>query len=206
MKLSPEELEKIKKAYKKPQASNGDGSDYNDDEGDQDFISNRGNQSQKDSKDQKNSKAKRENVYQQLKKELSKASQKLHSAFKTPNANLNNPDSPTENLKNKQFQPDSKSAQDEIAQAKKEYEENNSEIPPEVDLKYGKKPRKKGEPKSVYETFIHSVKTGMWGHNKAGEHAKNHMGQVNLGGAVPHHRAGFVEKLKHSGQNHNHER
>ena len=163
----------------------GDEDDKKDEDSDQNFISNLTGS---------NSQDKRNGIYQKLKDELGNVVYKLHKAIRPINTELRTLDNEVGGLEEDQKAIDKKNNKDvdvwdnrgkeiaqQIAKTEEQREDNN-------------------------QSFIHAVKTGMFGGKKS-KKAHKHMGQVNLSKAADGDgkHPGFVERISKLKEDRGHE-
>lgn len=190
MKISAEELERIKQSHKakdlkgiikEEEDKKDDKKLINDDEGgDQNFISDMV-QNHKQSEAQ----VKRENVYQKLREGLSNAAKKLRNAVRPVNTELRSLDNEIGGLEVDYKKIDKRVDNDKDVWDDRVKEVNKMEAETEHNDQEDNK------------SFIHMVKIGIFG-GRRGKKPKKHMGQVDLGDAADDGKpVSYIERISH---------
>ncbi len=196
MKLSTQELEKIKQSYKakdlhqiaKAEENKKDAKDNNftNEEGDQNFISDMVEGHTISETD-----VKRESVYQKIKEEVDNVINKLHNAvrpIKTGVRSLNN----------------------EVGGVEVDYKKSQKKIDQDIDVwddrtKKIAEGAKEADDQDMEEneSFIHKVKTGLYGGKR--RKRRRHLGQVDLGKAAEESRGRFAARVSKSKEDGGHQ-
>lgn len=202
MKISTEELEKIKQSHKakdlqdiihEEQENQDEAKSFTDTKsnegGDQNFISDMVESHQVSA----TTEAKRESVYQRLRAELSNTAKKLRNAIRPMNLEV-------------------RSLANEVGGLEVDYKKINNRIDKDVDV-WDRRTQDiaKAEVENEHQdqeenkSFIHLVKTGIWGRRRKRK-AKKHMGQVDLGKATedPDRPVSYINRLSHMREDHSH--
>jgi Sec-independent protein translocase protein TatA len=189
MKISHEELEKIKQSHKtkdlkkiiheEASKKEEEANLINNNEGDdKNFISNMTKNHPEKATD-----AKRRNIFKRLKNELGKVTKKLRNAVRPLHTEL-------------------RSLDNEVGGLEVDYEEIDKKNDKDIDVWDNRTQKIQQGAEESYEqdqeeneSFIHAVKTGIW-RRKKGKKRKRSMGQVDLGEAAENSKSeGFIGRL-----------